>query len=390
MTRPLRHQTTDAALTTTSETAKPAKNPPRTPAQVQAQQQADADRGRQEKQAQQTANLQKAGALPATVPAPAAPVPISAEARERHLADWGGTAGRLIAFNGSSGIHRTLDDDVEVPAGRKFIAVLDQCQRGYVKFNEGAPPTLAMVRLGEDTDIPAREELGDNDPAEWPINQLSGQPDDPWKLQIIFPLIGCDDDSGIFGYVARGPVALNAAGDLLGRFRYSHKRHRGLVPVIELGSGTYQSKKFGPRPKPILKIVDWVNPDGSPAPSPAPSPGKLPAKGAAAPTSTTSCQAISSNKRGGGAQVGCVPPPGGARPCAMFARYQTLAAEAPPVSCSSTTTRRAAADNRLSLLPRAGEKGAAYTTVSANCMTMRGAAARKLWRPCQRSSSTST
>ena len=39
----------------------------------------------------------------------------SEEALEQHLAEWGGSPGRLFAFNGSTGIHRTLDDDVEVP-----------------------------------------------------------------------------------------------------------------------------------------------------------------------------------------------------------------------------------------------------------------------------------
>jgi hypothetical protein len=46
----------------------------------------------------------------------ATPVPAtSEEALERHLAEWGGSPGRLFAFNGNTGIHRTLDDDVEVP-----------------------------------------------------------------------------------------------------------------------------------------------------------------------------------------------------------------------------------------------------------------------------------
>jgi hypothetical protein len=252
---------------------------PRTPAQINAEQKADAERDRQRKaQPQQPPAQQQL--VPVTPAAP--PAPASANALERHLADWSGPAGRLLCFNGSTGIHRTLDDDVEVPAGSKFIAVLDHATKGFIRFHEGAPPSLTMVRMDEDADVPTRESLGDTDPDQWPINQLNGQPDDPWKLQIVAPLVSCDDSGELYAYVARGPVALNAVGDLLGRYRWHPKRHKGLLPVVEISSGTYQSKKFGPRPKPVLKIIDWISPDGSPAPTTALPPGKLPHKGSGA------------------------------------------------------------------------------------------------------------
>jgi len=257
----------------------------RTPKQVQDEQRklAESDRQRRAAQAQplQQRQPQQQQQLVPMSPAPP-PAPVSAEALERHLADWGGSAGRLLAFNGSTGVHRVLGDDVEIPAGSKFIAGLDQTQRGYIKFNDGAPPTLAMVRISEDAEVPERSSLGDTDASQWPISELSGQPADPWQEQLVFPLISYGTGGEVFGYVARGVVGLNAAKDLLGRFRWHPKRHQGLLPIVEIGSGTYQSRKFGPRPKPVLKIVDWVNPDGSPAPSAAPPPGKLPQKGSSA------------------------------------------------------------------------------------------------------------
>jgi hypothetical protein len=270
-----RHEN-QAARTTTTLGATP--RPGRTPQQIEAEAKAAAERDRQRKaQQQQQPPAQQQQQLVPVTPAPP-PTAANPAALERHLADWSGPVGRLIAFNGSTGLHRTLDDDVEVLAGSKFIACLDQAAKGYIRFNDGAPPTLAMVRIGEDADIPEREALGDTDPRQWPTSTLNGQPDDPWKLQIVFPLVSCDVSGEIYAYVARGPVALNAAGDLLGRFRFHPKRHKGLLPVVEINSGTYVSKKFGPRPKPVLKITDWVQPDGSPAPSNAPPPSQLPPK----------------------------------------------------------------------------------------------------------------
>jgi hypothetical protein len=97
------------------------------------------------------------------------PPTTSEEALDRHLAEWGGSGGRLLAFNGLTGIHRTLDDNVEMPAGTEFAALLHETRRGYIKFNIGEPPTVRMVRIDENADIPERETLGDLDRTKWPL-----------------------------------------------------------------------------------------------------------------------------------------------------------------------------------------------------------------------------
>jgi hypothetical protein len=194
----------------------------------------------------------------------------SDEALERHLSEWGGSGLRLIAFNGSTGIHRTLDDGVEVPPETEFMAFLQETQRGYIKFNEGASPDVRMVSISANAEVPRREELGDLDQSHWPCG-LDGQPQDPWKEQIAFPLARRDAGGELFVYVARGQVALNAVADLLGRYRRHPKRQAGLIPVVRLESGTYPSKKFGGfKPKLVFVIVGWVTKDGNPPPPPPP------------------------------------------------------------------------------------------------------------------------
>ena len=191
-------------------------------------------------------------------------------ALDRHLEEWGGGGGRLLAFNGSTGIHRTLDDGVEVPSGTQYVAFLHETRKGFIRFNEGGPPDVRMVRISEAADVPRREELGDLDQSKWP-NGLDGTRTDPWKLQVAIPLAQHDAGGELFVYVARGPVQLNAVSDLLGRWRYHPKRRAGLIPVISVQNGTYYSKRFnGLRPKPLLVIVDWVTRTGAPPPPPAP------------------------------------------------------------------------------------------------------------------------
>jgi hypothetical protein len=188
------------------------------------------------------------------------------EAIERHLAEWGGAGGRMFAFNGSTGIHRTIDDGVEVPAGSKFIAMLHETRKGFIKFNgDGVPPDVKMARIDENADV-ERDELGDLDQSQWPVG-LSGLQEDPWKPQFAVPMQRHDAGGEVFIYVARGIVAMNAVGDLLGRWRYHPKRKAGYIPVVRIENGTYPSKKWGGRkPKPLLVIDGWVTLTGEPAP----------------------------------------------------------------------------------------------------------------------------
>ena len=202
-----------------------------------------------------------------TVKAPQLPPATVDEALDRHLAEWGGAGGRIFAFNGSTGIFRTIDDGVEVPTGMKFVAMLHETQKGFIKFNgDGAPPDVRMVRIYEDADI-ERDELGDLDRSQWPIG-LNGEPEDPWKAQFAIPTQRYDAGGEVFIFIARGVVAMNSVGDLLGRWRGHPKRKAGFIPVIRIESGTYPSKKFGGRkPKPMLVIDGWVVAlTGEPAP----------------------------------------------------------------------------------------------------------------------------
>jgi hypothetical protein len=201
-----------------------------------------------------------------TVKAPQQLPATSDEALDRHLAEWGGAGGRIFAFNGSTGIFRTIDDGVEVPVGSKFVAILHETQKGFIKFNgDGAPPDVKMVRIDQNADI-ERDELGDLDQSQWPLG-MNGEIEDPWKPQFAIPMQRHDAGGEIFIYVARGIVQMNAVGDLLGRWRFHPKRKAGFIPVIRIESGTYPSRKYGGRkPKPMLVIDGWVTLTGEPAP----------------------------------------------------------------------------------------------------------------------------
>jgi hypothetical protein len=257
-----RHERTGATKTTTPEKVTPRPGP--TPAEIQARQKADAERS------QRPAAPTNGGTSVVPVTPPPAPA-TSAAALERHLDSWAGPAGRLLAFNGAEGFHKTLDDGNEMEMPRRFVAHLEQTNKGYIRFNQDAPPTLAMRGIAEDAPEIERDDLGDTDTTAWPISGFTGQPDDPWKPQHTFPLVSSDSSAEVFIYVARGPVAENAVRSLLGKWKWHPKRRQGLLPVVEVTNGTYFSKRFkADRPKPDFRIVDWVSPDGA-APKALPS-----------------------------------------------------------------------------------------------------------------------
>ncbi len=127
-----------------------------------------------------------------------------------------------------------------------------------------------MIRIGEDAEAPKRETLGDRDQQSWPVG-LDGNKQDPWKQQYAVPMARHDAGGELFIYVARGEVAMNSVGDLLGRWRRHPRRQAGLIPVIRIENGTYPSKRFGGlKPKPVLTIDGWVTRSGEPPPPPVP------------------------------------------------------------------------------------------------------------------------
>jgi hypothetical protein len=169
---------------------------------------------------------------------PLVPATSNNDALERHLTEWGGSGGRMFMFNGQTGVFRTTDDDVEVKPGTKFIAFLHETRKGFIRFNgAGVPPDVKMVRIDENADV-VRDELGDLDESKWPLSMDRTRQEDPWKPQYAIPMARFDT-----GSEPRGVVAMNSAGDLLGRWRWHPKRSLGLVPVIRIESGKYWSRK---------------------------------------------------------------------------------------------------------------------------------------------------
>jgi hypothetical protein len=247
-----KHARTGAAVTTTKLT--PAPRPGLTSAQISAQQRADVGH-------------QKQQVVPAAAPPPpAVPAgPISAEAFERNLANWGSGSGMPLVFNGLDGKYQSTGGEAADVEGVVFIAHLDETRKDWLRFNgEGNQPTLISVGIMEDAALPSREELGDMDQSLWEIDKIRGEPVDPWMEQIRVPLVSANADGTVYELTSRSRTALYAIRGLIERYGRHPQRKKGLVPLVLLEVGTYFNRNLDvDKPKPVYRIVGWVQKDGS-------------------------------------------------------------------------------------------------------------------------------
>jgi len=257
--QPERHTRTQAAKTTTT-----LENTKTRPLTVQ------------QKIAEQERAAPKADPAPKpteTLPAPTNPAapttPVDPEAFRQKLEQWSSMPLINFSFNGNDGNYPSTDG--EIPIGSEFVALIPQASQGYIRFNgQGEQPTIVMSCISDSTPEITRDELGETNMEEWEPG-LDGHPRDPWQLQIYLPLIGRGNGGDLHNFVARNAVSLIAVRQLFGRYRYHPKGRAGLYPVIKLGVVSYFNKRFNvEKPKPVLGIVDWVMPDGTPPTSNSP------------------------------------------------------------------------------------------------------------------------
>jgi hypothetical protein len=146
-----------------------------------------------------------------------------------------------------------------LPAGTKMTAI--GVAMAWVKWVDGK----AEHRTTEPgMRHPARHELGDLDQDAWPIG-LSGKPEDPLKDTRYTYLIDAKT-AQTFTYVcdsAGGRRPVTELKQAIMTYRAAHPR---ACPIVEL-TRTTMPTKYGPKPRPLLKVTGWHIPAATPAPT---------------------------------------------------------------------------------------------------------------------------
>ena len=132
----------------------------------------------------------------------------------------------------------------------------DQTLIGWLKFNnDGTPPDRVMGLLYDGFRMPARAELGDTDPADWPAG-LSGAPEDVWKHHIYLVLKSADT-AELHTFATSSMTGRRAVGNLLRHYDRMRRTHPDELPVVKLKVSGFQHKdeRIGWVSTPVFAVV---------------------------------------------------------------------------------------------------------------------------------------
>jgi hypothetical protein len=127
------------------------------------------------------------------------PAPISDDPLQDYLDTYTlpTVPGTAIRFNGKDGRYVLLNGEpMPLEDNDTFVFLSDQIWGGWIRFHRDGetPPDRVQGLLTDGFRLPERSTLGDTDKSKWEIG-LNGEPEDPWKHQIIILLqkVGADE-----------------------------------------------------------------------------------------------------------------------------------------------------------------------------------------------------
>jgi hypothetical protein len=194
--------------------------------------------------------------------------------------------GQLLKF--SKGDYLVGEDNDEVPLGTRYIVNMDELLVGWIRWSENRPTDQVMGKVSDGYQPPRRNELGDNDKAQWETD-TDGRERDPWQFSN-YVLFKGDGDGELYTFTTSSRGGLNAIGDLCKSYGKAVRQRPDQYPVVAIGSGSYQhpNRDYGRIKYPTFEIVNWVSkdvfaedvaadeagtvPSEQPAPAPAPKP----------------------------------------------------------------------------------------------------------------------
>jgi len=206
---------------------------------------------------------QQAARAAANVPAKvatAAPATLAVDTRtpeERYIDEIAPSmiVGQLVRFS-KEGKFTVVETDQEISPDEDFICLADEVLIGYVNFGDDDNlPQRQMGQLYKGFQMPKRESLGDLDPADWPQG-LSGQPEDPWKHQMLLPLQE-PRSSACFTFATTSVTGRRAVGNLLRHYDRLRRTDPDSYPVVKLKPSGFQHRdeRIGFVATPLFAVV---------------------------------------------------------------------------------------------------------------------------------------
>jgi len=181
-----------------------------------------------------------------------------------------------VGFDGTMLLFKKGDwtagkDNVDMN-GVELVALPSELMHGWCKWEDKKPVDYRVGFIRDGYKPPSRGELGDNDTSKW--ERRGSDRVDPWQFTRFLPLV--DPESGqIYVYSTTSKGGRFALADLQDAYAdHLEKGAEGAAPRVALMSETGHGE-YGEFEKPVLKIVDFVDPPPGLKPIRPPSPAAV-------------------------------------------------------------------------------------------------------------------
>jgi hypothetical protein len=154
------------------------------------------------------------------------------------------SSGTILRFSKDGKFIQPTQGDAELPEGTQLVVHWDQARAGFQRFNgKGERPDI-KIDLIFGGKPPERSELGDDDASQWPISDMTGKPEDPWREVQMVPLESIETGE-IFIFQTMSVTGLRAMANLLRQSSRMAAKDPDQLPVIKLRAGGFDHRKFG-------------------------------------------------------------------------------------------------------------------------------------------------
>jgi hypothetical protein len=187
---------------------------------------------------------QRSQQLTTTRPASLPVAPDNRSPRQRYLDEVApsGIVGRLVKFDGKEGkfiFVQTISDKED------FVVLADQTFAAWIRFRpDESPLRVGGLLYAPDFELPEREQLGDTDRTRWAIGKFSGEPDDPWKEEMML-VLKRPTTMELLTFATLNKTGRRAVATLLKHYDRLQISSPGSFPVVRLKLGGYQDSRFG-------------------------------------------------------------------------------------------------------------------------------------------------
>jgi hypothetical protein len=155
------------------------------------------------------------------------------------------SSGTILRYSKDGKFIQPTNGDAELPEGSELACHWDQARGGHQRFNgKGERPDVKVGLIFGGAPPPTRDELGDTDPSQWPISDLTGRPEDPWREVQMVPLENVETGE-IYIFQTSSVTGLRAVSNLLRQASHLAAKDPDHIPVIKLRSGGFDHRKFG-------------------------------------------------------------------------------------------------------------------------------------------------